>query len=562
MDFELLSNPLTFECRNPQLPQAHNGTLTQQCPLCLGRGSLGRGCFKEEWRHTLLHGHRLVGLLSNHRKYNRTSHTRTNFVVYDPRRAYLAVLFVAVLFIRFILVIAFFPITKRIGLGTDWREAMFMSYSGLRGAVGVALALLLSAEVFSHTNSSSALPESRRMQYQVMVEKLFGFTGGISLLTLAINGTSCGFVLKILGLVKPSKPRQQIVSGFYAHCVQLTLVEYLKLLTDKRFRDIDFGVVKELVSIVQNVSEAQFQAALAGFRREYPYHPEPDLSNIVSYLASSNTNVLDVRRSLARPSASSLTAGRETLYDYNSFLDSDAVLEERNVFSELLRREFHHQLETGQLDSRSSIALSLLRGVDIASGLGRDQGAAPDYWQGTLAHQSKLTRHGEWALHSYRVGGLFRRKRGDGDYHAIRTRVLTALSFIKAHSAAQETFKTQFSHANSNTLSLAEKAIIDESRRQVDMADAAIQLADVEDLQAIKSQYCCQLLLRKSARYLEDLTSQGLLTHREAGQYLEKIDSELRLLRVSSELKTEVKRRRSKVAPELMSVGELPTIHD
>ena len=132
--------------------------------------------------------------------------------MYDPQRAYLAVLFVAVLFIRFILVIAFFPITKRIGLGTDWREAMFMSYSGLRGAVGVALALLLSAEVFSHTNSSSALPESRRMQYQVMVEKLFGFTGGISLLTLAINGTSCGFVLKILGLVKPSKPRQQIVS--------------------------------------------------------------------------------------------------------------------------------------------------------------------------------------------------------------------------------------------------------------------------------------------------------------------------------------------------------------
>ena len=61
----------------------------------------------------------------------------------------------------------------------------------------------------------------------------------------------------------------------------------------------------------------------------------------------------------------------------------------------------------------------------------------------------------------------------------------------------------QLSHANSNTMSLGEKTIIDESRRQVDMDDAAIQLADDKDLQAIKSQYCCQSLLRKcfSASY-------------------------------------------------------------
>ena len=45
----------------------------------------------------------------------------------------------------------------------------------------------------------------------------------------------------------------------------------------------------------------------------------------------------------------------------------------------------------------------------------------------------------------------------------------------------------QLSHANSNTMSLGEKTIIDESRRQVDMDDAAIQLADDKDLQAMKS---------------------------------------------------------------------------
>jgi NhaP-type Na+/H+ or K+/H+ antiporter len=38
---------------------------------------------------------------------------------------------------------AFYPITKRIGLGTNVKESVFMSYAGFRGAVGIALSLSL-----------------------------------------------------------------------------------------------------------------------------------------------------------------------------------------------------------------------------------------------------------------------------------------------------------------------------------------------------------------------------------------------------------------------------------
>ena len=91
---------------------------------------------------------------------------------------YLLILFTLVVAIRFALVFIFFPVTSRIGIGQNWREAVFMSYGGLRGAVGISLALLFSAEIFKYTESLSVTME-RRYQYREFADKLFGFVGGL-----------------------------------------------------------------------------------------------------------------------------------------------------------------------------------------------------------------------------------------------------------------------------------------------------------------------------------------------------------------------------------------------
>merc|ERR1719491_2304897 len=57
--------------------------------------------------------------------------------------AYLLLVFVLLIVIRFFLIFAFYPITSRMGIGQSIKEAIFMSYGGLRGAVGIALALTL-----------------------------------------------------------------------------------------------------------------------------------------------------------------------------------------------------------------------------------------------------------------------------------------------------------------------------------------------------------------------------------------------------------------------------------
>jgi hypothetical protein len=117
--------------------------------------------------------------------------------------------------------------------------------------------------------------------------------------------------------------------------------------------------------------------------------------------------------------------------------------------------------------------------------------------------------------------------------------VLQALSFIKAHSNAVEKFKAEFSSVSTNSLTLAEKTVIDESREQVSKADSAIAAFDAEDVQSVKSQYVCQILLHKGANYFETLSANGLMTDREASEFLSKFDLELRELRLKAELNKE-----------------------
>jgi NhaP-type Na+/H+ or K+/H+ antiporter len=62
-------------------------------------------------------------------------------------QGYLFVLFVLLNVIRFFLIFTSFPLISRIEIGTNWQEACFMSYGGLRGAVAISLALSLNVKV-------------------------------------------------------------------------------------------------------------------------------------------------------------------------------------------------------------------------------------------------------------------------------------------------------------------------------------------------------------------------------------------------------------------------------
>ena len=92
--------------------------------------------------------------------------------------------------IRTLVIFAFYPIMKRVGYGIDRREAIILSWGGLRGALGLALALLVSYTL--------NIPQDIRDQILLM-------TAGVVTLTLTVNATTIRKLLEKLGLTAVSK---------------------------------------------------------------------------------------------------------------------------------------------------------------------------------------------------------------------------------------------------------------------------------------------------------------------------------------------------------------------
>lgn len=107
----------------------------------------------------------------------------------------LILIYIALNFIRFAMIILLYPVMKRLGYGLTRRESVILTWGGLRGALAMILALMVSY--------TPAIPEDIRSQV------LF-FTAGIVTLTLCINATTMRALLNRLGLTHVPSARTML----------------------------------------------------------------------------------------------------------------------------------------------------------------------------------------------------------------------------------------------------------------------------------------------------------------------------------------------------------------
>jgi NhaP-type Na+/H+ or K+/H+ antiporter len=79
-----------------------------------------------------------------------------------------------------------------------WRQALVLGYGGLRGAIGLTLALIV--------NEDHEIPKPAR-------DLMIFHTAGIAFLTLMVNGTTTSFLVKKLGLSRISEVKKKIMKN-------------------------------------------------------------------------------------------------------------------------------------------------------------------------------------------------------------------------------------------------------------------------------------------------------------------------------------------------------------
>ena len=126
----------------------------------------------------------------------------------------LGILYIGIHFARFFMILILYPLLRKSGYGLPVKDAVVVWYSGLRGAIALALSLIVSAE--------EIIPETVRNQF------LF-YTAGIVTLTLFINATTIKTLIDKLGLTRLTPERQMMINAS---------IEYLRQSTEKSLEKI------------------------------------------------------------------------------------------------------------------------------------------------------------------------------------------------------------------------------------------------------------------------------------------------------------------------------------
>jgi NhaP-type Na+/H+ or K+/H+ antiporter len=167
----------------------------------------------------------------------------------------LGIIYIGIHIVRAITISTFFPIMKKAGYGIDKKNAYVLWWGALRGAIGLALALIVAGETL--------IPEEIRQQF------LF-FTAGIVTLTLLVNATTIGYLVKSLGLTKLAPAKALMLYNAKKYLREATENSMTKLKKDRFLKNADLDAVKQYLPEMpeeQEIQDQELESKIAEARR-------------------------------------------------------------------------------------------------------------------------------------------------------------------------------------------------------------------------------------------------------------------------------------------------------
>ncbi len=162
----------------------------------------------------------------------------------------LLLIYVIIHIARMIVIALLYPIMKRIGYGLGKNHPQAMWWGALRGAIGLALALIV--------ESTEAIPENVRQEFLFL-------TAGIVTMTLLINATTMKMVANKLGLTAVSDDKKYVMENAQEFVHQNTVSDIEPMKKDRFFKRVNWDAVNNYLPE---------QSKLAEFTGKHNYQQE------------------------------------------------------------------------------------------------------------------------------------------------------------------------------------------------------------------------------------------------------------------------------------------------
>ncbi len=144
----------------------------------------------------------------------------------------LGIFYIGIHVVRAIVITILYPFMKRAGYGLPLKDAIIVWYGALRGAIGLALALIVAGV------DDKYIPAHIKDQF------LF-YTAGIVTLTLLINASTIKYLVSYLGLTKISPAKAQMVNNAREYLRESTTNQIGRLKADRFIKKSDWTAVED-----------------------------------------------------------------------------------------------------------------------------------------------------------------------------------------------------------------------------------------------------------------------------------------------------------------------------
>ena len=377
-----------------------------------------------------------------------------------------------------------YPILSRIGLKWNIKEAIFVSFGGLRGAIAIALAISLDSELRRDT----APGDPRRDE----ATDMFGVTGGIVLFSLVFNGTLAGPLLRRLGLVDSSSERLKIVEGNIS-LLRKHVMSTMSKVTEtnpKTFNSVDLDILREHVPLLDHLSDHELLEHL-------PDKVERS-AMINGFVTQSNWDLLAETVQEPKRTSNLDTVNEDTVVDgacpvddgtdTSDSVDETMLKEQRKVFIDLLRGAYRKQVANGEVDvKQGQVVFALQRSVDYAENAVAQGEKLQDFdfLNKSLKFQQAKTK---CCVDGHAYSSLLDPDESEKVYRTI--------AFLRAHCEAESMYGDAMglcSEKASMVEAYKESAVLKESLRQCEKAREYLQT--VKNLNMYATYILCDVLV-------------------------------------------------------------------